>query len=342
MHTHYSGLSYARLTTDLFQIQPLDRISSHAQLHFDMSTLAFLSGPFAGATSIVIPEAYTKMPASLSSLIEQEQMSIWYSVPLALVQLLERGVLDQRKLGHLRWVLFGGEPFPAKPLRALMQLWPQAQFSNIYGPAEVNQCTHYHIPEPPAEDSSIPLGEVWENTDYLILDAEDRVILDDAIGELVIRSATRMAGYWNQAERTERSFFRYPQPTGQTDIYYRTGDLVQRNTEGLLLFIGRKDRQIKIRGYRVELGEIENTLLRHPAVRETAVYVQEEPSGKRVILAAVVLATKQSESAMDILTWIEAQLPRYAQPQKLTLLPALPRTSAGKINYRALVKPTIS
>ena len=156
MHTHYSGLSYAKLSANLYDIQAIDRVASHAQLHFDMSTFAFLSSPFAGASTVILPEAHTKMPASLSQLMEKERVSIWYSVPLALTQLLHKGVLENRNLKSLRWILYGGEPFPTKPLRALMELWPQARFSNVYGPAEVNQCTYYNIPELPDENQPIP------------------------------------------------------------------------------------------------------------------------------------------------------------------------------------------
>ncbi len=146
MHTHRSGLSYARLSVETYGVGPDDRIGNHSPLHFDMSTFGYFSSPCAGATTLLVPEAYTKMAASLSQLMESERLTIWYSVPLALIQLLTRGVLGERDLASLRWVLFGGEPFPRKHLDALMSRWPQARFSNVYGPAEVNQCTYYHVP----------------------------------------------------------------------------------------------------------------------------------------------------------------------------------------------------
>ena len=167
MHTHRSGLAYAQLSVDTYGVTPADRIANHSPLHFDMSTFGYFSSICAGATTVIIPEAYTKLAASLAQLIEAERLTIWYSVPLALIQLATRGGLDQRDLGTLRWVLFGGEPFPPDHLKALMQRLPGARFSNVYGPAEVNQCTYHHLPpvtDPTSEAARglpVPIGDLW-------------------------------------------------------------------------------------------------------------------------------------------------------------------------------------
>ncbi len=112
MHTHYSGLSYAKLSAAQYQITHTDRLSNHSPLHFDMSTLDYFTGPLCGATTVIIPEAYTKLPASMSKLVQDERLTIWYSVTTALVQMVMRGVLGQRDWRALRWILYGGEPFP--------------------------------------------------------------------------------------------------------------------------------------------------------------------------------------------------------------------------------------
>ncbi|MEO1086644.1 MAG: AMP-binding protein, partial [Acidobacteriota bacterium] len=203
MHTHRSGLAYARLSAELYGVTAEDRVGNHSPLHFDMSTFGYFTAPYAGATTLLVPEAYTKMPASLSQLIENEGLTIWYSVPLALIQLLTRGALDKRDCTSLRWVLYGGEPFSRKHLHALMRLWPDARFSNVYGPAEVNQCTYFHLP-PPAdgdgaeevEDEPVPIGRTWDQTEGLVIDDDDRILDGACEGQLVIRSTTRMAGYW--------------------------------------------------------------------------------------------------------------------------------------------------
>ena len=146
MHTHHSGLSYARLSGAVYEVGPGQRLGNHSPLHFDMSTFEYLTGPNFGATTVIIPEETTMFPASLGEMIERERLTHWYSVPLALTQLLTGGGLEERDCSALRWVLFGGEPFPPKQLEELMKLWPNARFSNSYGPAEVNQCTFYHVP----------------------------------------------------------------------------------------------------------------------------------------------------------------------------------------------------
>ncbi len=340
MHTHYSGLSYAKLSAELYEVSGSDRIASHAQLHFDMSTFAYLTAPYAGATTVIIPEAYTKMPASLSQLMERERISIWYSVPLALTQLLEFGALESRNLESLRWVLFGGEPFPTKPLRALMEGWPRARFCNVYGPAEVNQCTYYHLPDLPEEGLPIPLGYVWNNTEVMILDADDQEVSGQEIGELLVRSATRMRAYWNQPELTAASFYRRPNPVGFEDIFYRTGDLVRRNDRGELMFMGRKDRQVKIRGYRVELNEIEVVLMQHDGVAEAAVYVIQTPNGDPAIAAQLIPEKDTHLEAEAVRQYAERQLPRYALPAYLFITDRFPRSSAGKIDYQQLSKST--
>ena len=123
MHSHRSGLAYAKLSRDLYDVRPSDILGNHSPLHFDISTMGYFTMPLAGGTTVLIPESHKLFPASLSQMIEKERLTIWYSVPLALIHLLQRGVLEDREIDSLRWVLFGGEPFPAKHLRSLMKLW---------------------------------------------------------------------------------------------------------------------------------------------------------------------------------------------------------------------------
>ena len=209
-HTHASGLSYSRLSIKTYDVTSQDIIANHSPISFDMSTFGYLTSPLAGATTVLIPEAHTSFPSSLAKLIEAERISIWYSVPLALIQLLLRTQLESFDMSSLRWVKFGGEPFPPKHLKSLMQLWPQARFSNVYGPAEVNQCTYYHVPSAYATaetNSPIPIGRVWDETDGLILDEEDRILTNGQSGELIISSPTMMQGYWGRPDRNATAFW---------------------------------------------------------------------------------------------------------------------------------------
>ncbi len=337
MHTHHSGLSYATLSVQTYAVHHEDRLSNHSPLHFDMSTFDFFSGPLAGATTVIIPEEYTKLPASLSKLMDDEKLTIWYSVPFALIQLLLRGVLHTRDLRSLRWVLFGGEPFPPKHLRALMHLLPQARFSNVYGPAEVNQCTYYHVPRLPDDaDESVPIGQVWTNTEGLVVDEDDQQVVPGAVGELLIRSPTMMRGYWNRPDLNAGAFYRRAVDANYEDVFYRTGDLVQLQDDGNYKFLGRKDRQIKTRGYRVELDEIEAVLLSHAKVEETAVFPVTDGEGSNRIEAAVILKREAVSTASDVERHVRARLPWYAVPGKIAIVDAFPRTSTGKIDRSTL------
>jgi len=145
MHTHRSGLAYARGSAQLYQISPTDIIGSHAPLHTDMFTLGLLTGPYAGALTVIVTEGHLRMPASLCKLVSEEEISIWYSVPLALVQMLSAKGIDAARMPNLRWILYGGEPFAPNHLRELLTLLPDCWISNVYGPAETNQCTYFNF-----------------------------------------------------------------------------------------------------------------------------------------------------------------------------------------------------
>jgi amino acid adenylation domain-containing protein len=337
MHTHYSGLSYAKMAAHTYSVTHADILSNHSPLHFDMSTFDYFSGPLAGATTVIIPEAYTKLPASLSRLIEDERMTIWYSVPFALIQLLLRGALPGRDLSSLRWVLFGGEPFPPGHLRDLMKLLPGARFSNVYGPAEVNQCTYYHVPPLPEDASEpVPIGRIWDGSEALVVGEDDRPVPPGEEGELLVRTPTMMRGYWGRPDLNERAFYRREVFENYEDVFYRTGDLVQLQPDGNYRFLGRKDRQIKTRGYRVELDEIENLLSSHPQVEENAVYALPDREGSHTIEAAVLLRVGARASEEDFRAYLVKLLPTYAVPARTHILQEFPRTTSGKIDRRAL------
>ena len=343
MHTHYSGLSYAELVADTYGLTVGDRIGNHSPLHFDISTLGFFAGPLVGATTVIIPEAYTKVPASLSQLIQDEALTVWYSVPFALTQLWLRGVLPERALGSLRWVLFAGEPFPAKYLYALMAHLPQARFSNIYGPAEVNQCTYYHVPplaagEPVPEDIA-PIGQIWNNSEGLVVDEQNQPVAPGEVGELLVRTATMMSGYWQRPDLNAKAFY-HTQVANQSAVFYRTGDLVQQQ-DGQYRFLGRKDRQIKTRGYRVELDAVEAALVSHPLVEEAATYAVPYEVGSYQIEASVILKPDVSLSEAEIKRYVAERLPAYAVPQRVSISVEFPRTGTGKIDRRALQKVAI-
>ena len=337
VHTHRSALSFALWGQDTYSLSSEDRLSNHAPLHFDLSTFDFFASAIAGATTIIVPEAITKFPTNLSKLIEEEKISVWYSVPFALIQLIQRGGLDSRDLSALRWILFAGEVFPTKHLRQLMSMLPGVRFSNLYGPTETNVCTFYHVLQLP-EDSNetIPIGKPCANIEDLVVDLDDYPVVPGEVGELLIRGGVVMKGYWGQSEKTENSFYRRSVVDYFVDRFYRTGDLVQLDADGNYRYLGRKDRQIKTRGYRVELDEVETALLSHPLVEEAAVYTVPDGQGSNLIEAAVIPHAQGDLTETVILQHLNGQLPSYAVPLRIHLMADFPRTSTGKINRRAL------
>lgn len=338
MHTHHSGLTFAKLSSQVYGLNFEDRVANHAPLHFDISTFGYFSAPLASATTVIIPDAYTKLPASLSTLMEKEKITIWYSVPLAIVQLLFNGVLEKRDLSSLRWVMYGGENFVPKYMTSLMKIWPDATFSNVYGPAEVNQCTYFHIENPPNSNDQIPIGKIWGNSTHKIIDANGAEVKKGSSGELIVRTATMMKGYWNNPKLTKKSIFKETIAPGIENVFYKTGDMVREDENDNLIFLGRNDRQIKIRGYRVELDEVESVLSRHNEVREVAVIINEKEDESKEIIAVVILKSGATETSESLIAYCRTSLPNYAAPGQIYFLSEFPRTSSGKIKRSEIVE----
>ena len=339
MHTHFSGLSYAKLSQQQYDVNSNDIIANHSPLHFDISTFGYLTSPLACATTVIISEAHTKFPVSLAQLIKKENITIWYSVPIALMQLCNLEITLSLNIDSIRWVLYGGESYPTKQLLNLMRLWPDAQYCNIYGPAEVNQCTHYSIPKNIDAESPIPLGKVWSNTEMLILDDKDQPVARGEIGRLLISSTTMMYGYWNNEELTEKAFY-ISVKDGKEDFpkkYYRTGDLVKINDQDLLIFYGRGDRQIKTRGYRVELNEVESTLLNISEINTAAVFSYNHVEFGKLIGANIVLNSKSLLDKIKVQNILAKSLPKYCIPEKINFVDSIKRTVGGKIDYKVLL-----
>jgi len=337
VHTHRSGLSFANWAVETYQLHADDRISNHAPLHFDLSTFDYFATSIVGATTCIIPEAVTKFPASMAKWIQDEKITVWYSVPYALIQMMQRANLSDRDFSSLRWILFAGEPFPTKHLRDLMNQLSQIKFSNLYGPTETNVCTFYHVPTlSETNDEPIPIGIACNNIEDIVIDPEGKEVKEGDIGELLIRGGVVMKGYWGRTDLSEKGFFKRTITDQFEDVFYRTGDLVQKLSDGNYRFLGRKDRQIKTRGYRVELDEIETILLAIPEVAEAAVFPVPDGEGSNLIEAAVIPKVEMDLSTDVLFFELGKKLPPYAIPSAIHIRSDFPRTSTGKIERRSL------
>jgi len=335
-HTHSSALAFVEWAVETYGLGPDDRLSNHSSHHTCFATFDFYAAARAAATTVILTPAAMLMPASLAQVIEGESVTIWYSVPTALVQLLLRGNLEERNLDALRWVLFAGETFPEKHLQHLRARLPNARLSHVYGSTEVNVCTFYHLPESGSWPSPLPIGRPCSNAAAVVVDEALEPVAGGDAGELLISGSTVMSGYWGDSDRNRRVLVRRPAPGAFDDIYFRTGDRVRTLPDGTLSFAGRADLQVKVRGYRVELEEIDGALLALGPVHEAAAFAVPDGEGSSVIHAAVVVDEAAGVTHKSLLDGLKSTLPLYAVPSVIEIVASLPRTPTGKVDRKML------
>jgi acyl-coenzyme A synthetase/AMP-(fatty) acid ligase len=255
-------------------------------------------------------------------------------VPSVLTFLVERAGLAMGDLPELRVVLFAGEVFPVKYLRRLMQALPHVRFGNWYGPTETNVCTAYWLDALPPEHEEIPIGQAITGVETFVIGDDGAPVEPGAVGELYVRGPTVMAGYWGDPERTSRGLVADPRAGVPAGRAYRTGDLVHEEPGGDLRFVGRRDHQVKTRGYRVELGEVETALNAHAGVRGCAVVPVPDDLMTNLLRAYVAVDTGVDERALR--RHCAERLPKYMVPDQFVLVDELPTTSTGKIDRAAL------
>jgi amino acid adenylation domain-containing protein len=336
LHTHRSAMSFIEWATAEYSLTREDRLSNHSSHHTCFATFDYYAAARAGATTVILTPAVMMMPSSLAALLERERVTVWYSVPTALVQLSLRGDLESRDLSSLRWVLFAGETFPDKHLRRIMRQLPSARFSHVYGSTEVNVCAYYHLPESGEFGDPLPIGTACSNSRTLVVDENLEPVANGGVGELLVRGGTVMVGYWNDDERNSQTLVQRPSEGQLEQIYFRTGDRVRTLEDGNLAFVARADLQVKVRGYRVELEEVESALLTLDKVDEAAAFAVPDGEGSSAILAAVVVGSGGSSIARDILPGLKKILPLHALPSEITILDELPLTPTGKVDRNAL------
>ena len=337
MLTHRNALTFVDWCATTFRIGPDDRLSNHAPLHFDLSVFDVYNTLAAGATVSLIHEEITVFPQRLAALMEDHGITVWYSVPSALVYLLLHGDLAARDLERLRLILFAGEVFPMKYLRQLADLLPRAELYNLYGPTETNVCTYHRVDRwKLVGQDRLPIGRACANTEVVALDEAGRPVPPGGTGELFVRGPSVTPGYWGDAEKSRRALVDDPRPPQRGERLYRTGDLVTPDEHGEYLFLGRRDSQVKSRGYRIELGDVEAALYAHPAVIEAAVVAVPDPDVGSRLRAFVALRAGETVTGAALQTHCAARVPRYMVPERIEVRTELPRTSTGKTDRTRL------
>ncbi len=319
--------AFERLSLDGSEV-----IGSLSPFYFDIYTLELYLCLAKGATMVLIPEQHAAFPARLLEFMAGNQISFIFWVPTVMVNIANQRQLAEGKLDCLKKVWFAGEVFPIKHFNYWRRYLPGATFVNLYGPIEITvDCTFFIVDRPFADDEKLPIGFPCRNTDILVLNEHNQPVQQDEPGELCVRGSSLALGYWNNPERTVQAFVQNPLNPHYPERIYRTGDLVYRNSRGELMFMGRKDYQIKHLGYRIELGEIEHALLQVEGIRNCCVVYNQDR--KEITL---FYESDQELAAAVIRERSSAFLPKYMLPTVFHREAQLPRNPNGKIDRQQL------
>jgi acyl-CoA synthetase (AMP-forming)/AMP-acid ligase II len=305
--------AFTHWMTTLTKLGEQDRVLRVAELSFDLAWFDHLATFRAGATLLTMSRRKLATGRSIAEQIRTLQPSVIYGVPSLFIKLCAAWPKTETLPSSLRTICFAGEVFPPSELERLAERAPQARLFNLFGPTETNVCTFHEVDRSKLDGrSELPIGVATPYAECRLVDTHDGSALIEGagIGELVVRGPTALGGEC------------------------RTRDRVERAADGLFYFRGRLDRMIKIRGYRVDPSEVEAALCEHALVRQAAVLARQHPR-----LGTQLSAYVAAESDIDgrtLRAHLATQLPSYMVPQQLEVLPQLPVTANGKIDYAAL------
>nr|WKN36983.1 amino acid adenylation domain-containing protein [Tunicatimonas sp. TK19036] len=339
--SHQNLLNFIHWGQETFAVSENDTFTNVNPVYFDNSVFDFYVSLFSGATLVPVSVDDTKNGRKLIQIVEHAHCTIWFSVPSLLVYLLTTKALEEGKLSSLRKVIFGGEGFPKPKLKKLWSLLGNtATLYNVYGPTECTCiCSSYIISEKDFNtlQELAPLGTIAANFDYFIsAEAEEKETVKK--GELCLMGPNVGWGYYNDHERTQKSFLESPVEKGFVQKIYRTGDLVEEREDGLIYILGRVDNQIKHMGYRIELEEVEAAINTLDGIKESsAIYhIIRERLGKIVAF----IASDGHVEEKEVLDQLSGILPAYMMPASVKVMGQLPKNANGKID-RAKLKELV-
>jgi amino acid adenylation domain-containing protein len=334
-HTHASALAFVRWAADAVGLKENDVLSQHASPSFDLSVFDFFGAALASARLALVPDSTFGRVASLCRFMVKTGITVWYSVPSALLRASGAGSLQLLQGSALRQIIFAGEEIPLGPLRVLWKnLPPSCRVANWYGPTETNVCTFHDLTAlDVAGGDPIPIGRPCPYASTSLVAGDGAIMSNGAAGELLVASDTLMSGYWKRPDATSRVF-----STGSDGrVYYATGDLVSRNDACELTFCGRVDRLLKVRGHRVQPEEVEHVLEQRAEIDEAAVVKHRR--GEIEVLAAVVRLDGEGALEHDeVIEHCSRFLPPYMVPDVILPVGELPRGARGKADYRAVLE----
>jgi D-alanine--poly(phosphoribitol) ligase subunit 1 len=334
--SHSNVINFIGWAQETFKITPDDVFTNANPIYFDNSVFDFYSSLFSGACLVPFSTEIVKDSRSLVKAVNDTNCTIWFSVPSLLIYLLTTKALKSIDFGSLTRISFGGEGFSKPKLKQLYDLFgTRIQLFNVYGPTECTCiCSSYLINANDFENMNelAPLGHMAPNFGYEIIPLEER---NKNIGELCLTGPNVGLGYYNDEERTSKSFIQNPYKKFFQRMY-RTGDIVEKREDGYIYFKGRVDNQIKHMGYRIELEEIESGINVLKYVNETAVVYQRINTELGHILAFI--SVNESKDEKDILADLKGILAPYMLPKKITILDVLPKNKNGKIDRKQLVE----
>lgn len=324
---------------DYVQMSACDVFLQLAPVSFDASTFE-IWGSLANGARLVVAPADLPSLQELSQIIRQQQVSVLWLTAGFFHQIVE---LQLEGLHPVKQLLAGGEALSIPHVRQALDELPGCQLINGYGPTENTtfSCC-YAIQAEDTLDPSVPIGQPISHTQAYVLDERLQPVPIGVVGELYLGGEGLARGYINRPDLTAERFIPHPFSQKPGARLYRTGDLVQAREDGVLLFVGRSDGQIKLRGYRIECGEVESWLAQHPAVSSAVVVLREDrPADKRLVAYLVSREGKTEPTTAEALRQhLQTRLPEYMLPAAFVWLEELPLTPNGKVDWRALPTPS--
>ncbi len=330
---------FVRWEIETLGVNAQSRISQLTLPSFD----GFLKDTFvplcAGGTVCVPDSRETILDAHrLAAWVDKEEISILHCVPTIFRSILNTG-LDKDYFPSLNYVVMAGEAVQTADIKRWFRVFGERiQLVNLYGPTETTVTKLFHFIKPADEARrSIPIGKPMPGAAAVIVGPDGQICPPGVAGEIYIRTPYRALGYYNQPDLTQEAFIRNPFTEDAHDIVYKTGDLGRILNDGNFEFVGRLDQQVKIRGVRIELAEIEGALRRHEAIKDTVVTTPEDSNGDKYLFAYVVLHKTVAFRALR--EFLASYLPSYMLPSAFMELEALPLTPNGKIDRQRLPDP---